>query len=258
MTPFGQRLKHWRRLRRVSQLDVSLRSGVSPRHISFLETGRSRPGRDVILRLADALDVPPRDCNELLRSAGFGPAFGERSLDDGELTPFRDMLDRMLVAHEPFPAVIITAWWEFVAANRAARRMMATPPVDGPLNLIDVLLAPGPRRRAFVDFAETAHMMVDRLRREASQNPDPRVAEVLERARTQIRAIPRPPAMSGTAPPAMRVRLKAGDQVLSLVATIARFTDAMDATLDDLRVELLFPADESTERFFRQAATLDP
>ena len=253
-SPFGQRLKHWRRVRRVSQLDLSLRSGVSPRHVSFLETGRSRPGRDVILRLADALDIPPRDRNVLLEAAGLPPAYGERNLDDAALTPFRHMLDRMLAAHAPFPALLITAWWELVEANPPARRMMGMPEA-GPLpsvSLLDALLESG--RERFVDYPTTAHTLLDRLAREAAANPDPRLLQVLERTRERLAAVPRPRHLPEEVGPALRTQMRAGDQVLTTVAAVARFTDALDATLDDLRVELLFPADDATEAWFRAQA----
>lgn len=256
-SPFGTRLKHYRRLRSVSQLDLSLQSGVSPRHMSFIETGRSRPGRDVILRVANALSLGPRDQNDLLRAAGFPPAYGERALTDDELAPFRAMLGRMLTTHEPFPALIVTAWWDLVDANEAARHLMqGLPPPggDGPLNLIDALLAPGPARDRFVDYPRTAHALVDRLSRDATMHPDPRLHAVLERARERVEAIPRPASVPHPASPAITTRLRIGDRVISTITAIARFSDVQDATLDDLRVEMLYPADDASERFFRELA----
>lgn len=242
-------------MRRVSQLDLSLRSGVSPRHVSFLETGRSRPGREIILRLAEALDVPSRDRNELLRSAGFGPAYGERALDDRELAPFRQMLQRLIEAHEPFPALIITTWWDLVDANRAARQMIGLPfDADVPqINLMDVFLS-GNGRERFVDYPTTAHSLFDRLRREAAANPHPKLLAVLERSREALRSVPRPPALADMSAPAFQTSVRVGTRTISTVAAVARFTDPMDATLDDLRVELMFAADDATEAFFREAA----
>jgi transcriptional regulator with XRE-family HTH domain len=117
--PLGSMLRDWRRRRRLSQLDLALEAGVSARHLSFLETGRSKPSREMVLHLADQLDVPLRDRNQLLLAAGFAPAYAERHIDAPELAPVREALDRVLTGHEPYPAAVVDRLWNLVAGNRS-------------------------------------------------------------------------------------------------------------------------------------------
>src|SRR5262244_3929479 len=118
-SPVGALLREWRQRRNLSQLELALRSAVSARHLSFIETGRARPSREIVLHLADRLDVPLRERNRLLLAAGYAPLFGERSLDGAEMTPVREALERFLAAHEPYPAVVVDRWWNLVLTNRA-------------------------------------------------------------------------------------------------------------------------------------------
>src|ERR687896_1504808 len=117
--PLGTLLRDWRQRRRLSQLDLALEAGVSARHLSFLETGRAKPSREMVLHLSDQLDVPLRDRNRMLLAAGFAPAFEERPIDAPEMAPVREALDRVLTGHEPYPAVVVDRWWNLAAANRS-------------------------------------------------------------------------------------------------------------------------------------------
>lgn len=128
--PLGTLLRDWRQRRRLSQLDLALEAGVSARHLSFLETGRSKPSREMVLHLSERLDVPLRDRNRLLLAAGFAPAFEERAFDAPEMAPVREALDRVLTGHEPYPAVVVDRWWNLAAANRSIAMFTAGVPAD--------------------------------------------------------------------------------------------------------------------------------
>ncbi len=122
--PLGTLLKDWRRRRRMSQLDLALEAGVSARHLSFLETGRSKPSREMVLHLAEELDVPLRDRNQLLLAAGYAPHYAERTIDSPEMAPVREALELVLTGHEPFPALVVDRWWNLVAANRSVQTLL--------------------------------------------------------------------------------------------------------------------------------------
>src|SRR5215217_3375532 len=143
--PLGGLLKDWRQRRRMSQLDLALEAGVSARHLSFLETGRSKPSREMVIHLSEQLDVPLRDRNQLLLAAGFAPAYTEQPLDAPEMAPVRDALERILKGHEPYPAVVVDRWWELVAANASVALFtgLAAPHLlQPPVNALRVTLHP--------------------------------------------------------------------------------------------------------------------
>jgi len=168
---FGTHLKDWRRARRLSQLDLALMADVSARHVSFLETGRARPSRDMVLRLARTLEVPLKERNDLLSAAGFAPAYRARDLSDAELTPLRHAIEHLLAGHDPYPAYVLDRTWDLVDANVGARRLLggllpADAPADARPNMVRLLLKPGPLRDAMVNWDEVARLTLLRLRRE--------------------------------------------------------------------------------------------
>lgn len=254
-SPFGQQLKHWRKVRKLSQLDLALDADVSARHICFVETGRSRPGRDMVLRLAETLDLPLRDRNALLTAAGFGPAFAEHNLSAGEMAPLRRALDHLLRSHEPFPAMVIDRLWNVVLANETATSMF--PGMDGtpgaaPPNAIETLLGPGPYRTMVENWGEIANHALGRLRLEvAHSGGDPELSALLERAVALIGDALVAEAEPEVYPAIVSTRIRMGDVVLSTFATVARFGTAQEITANELRVEHIFPADDVTEAFFR-------
>src|SRR5262245_13420592 len=191
-TAFGRHLRAWRRQRGVSQLELSLRAEVSQRHLSFIETGRSRPRAEVVHRIAQALDIPLRERNAMLAAAGLGPSYPELPLAAAPVAPFRDAIERLLRAHEPFPAIVIDRWWDVVAANRAATRMLPLPD-EGTVNALDLFVGPGSLRDAIENFAEVGATFLHRLRREvADGGPDPRLEALLGRAEALMRDVPAP------------------------------------------------------------------
>jgi transcriptional regulator with XRE-family HTH domain len=249
-SPFGVELRFWRARRGLSQLRLAVTAGMSPRYLSFVETGRSRPGRMVIERLAEALDIPPRDRNRLLVAAGIAPSYPEGSLDEPALSPFRRVVDSMLAKHEPYPAMAFDRDYRLVRANAAAHRLI--PGLEGG-NWLDLSFAPGsPIRAITVNFAEVAWAAMDLLRRESNGSLDALGAS-LERLQAHLADVPRPRETSAD-DRVICPRFRVGDRVITTTTTIARFGSARDITLDELRVELMFPADEDSARFFVELA----
>ena len=250
VTAFGRNMKQWRRQRGLSQLDLAVRADISQRHVSFLETGRSRPRVDVVLKVAEALQVPLRDRNILLEAAGLAAAYPEISLSDEAAAPFYAAIRQMIESHEPYPAFVINRWWELVDANEAGRRFFPQSS-DRPVDLVDAFLAPGPTRDTIENFSVVGWTFLRRLRREvADSGPDERLQELLERAETYMKNFPvdtETPGSELVACPHFRI----GDQVIKTVSMVARFGAAREVTLDELRVELIFPSDEEGEAFFR-------
>jgi transcriptional regulator with XRE-family HTH domain len=252
-TAFGRHLKQWRRQRGLSQMDLAIRADTSQRYISFIETGRSKPRENVVHRVAEALEIPLRERNVMLMAAGLAPSYPEMPLSDETIAPFRNAVRRMLAAHEPYPAYVINRWWDVVDANAAGYRMFGHAG-DGPTNAVDVLLGPGPVRDAIENFAQVAWIFLRRLRRDvAGAGPDERLHELLERAERYLKDVPDPAEDIGSEL-VVCPRLRMGDQVITTVAMVARFGDAHEVTLEELRVELMFPGDAAADAFFRQNA----
>jgi len=255
VTAFGHYMKQWRRQRGLSQLDLAVRADVSQRYVSFIETGRSRPGEDVVLRVAEALEVPIRDRNILLETAGLAPSYPEVPLSDEVVEPFRNTIRMMLESHQPYPGYVINRWWELIDANTAGRRFFPQTG-DGPIDLVDAFLGPGPFREMIENFSAVGWMFLRRMRREvADSGPDERLQELLERAEAYMKDVPAEVENPG-ADLAICTHLRIGDQVIKTVCMMARFGTAREVTLDELRVELVFPRDEEAEAFFRHSAQL--
>jgi transcriptional regulator with XRE-family HTH domain len=245
----GARLRQLRSERRVSQLALSLRVGVSQRHLSCVETGRARASRAMLLALLDALEAPLAARNEILLTAGFAPAYGRRSLSQPEMEPVRQALAHLLAAHEPAPALVLDGAWNVVQANRGAARLLAMVGVDpselaGGANLLRALLAPGPLREALLNRDEVCAEVWRRAQREARHHP-----ELRERVEELRPVAPGPPpgGPQGDAP-LLLTRLRGPDGELRFFSTFTTFGAPLDVTLASLRVEHLFPADEATRR----------
>jgi len=248
-------MKRWRRQRGLSQLDLAVRAELSQRYVSFIETGRSRPRADVVQRVAEALQVPLRDRNIMLEAAGLAPHYPEVPLSDGAAEPFRNAIRTMLESHEPYPAYVINRWWELIDANVAGRRIFPETG-DGPINLVDTILAPGPTRELFDNFSAVAPVFLRRIQREvADSGPDERLQAVLKRAENYLKDLP---VDTNDAEDDLVIcpHLRIGDQVIKTVSMVARFGTARDVTLDELRVELVFPRDQEADAFFRQTAQM--
>ncbi|MEM9068467.1 MAG: helix-turn-helix domain-containing protein [Myxococcota bacterium] len=250
-SPFGQQLRFWRERRALSQLALASRAETTPRYVSFLETGRARPGREVVLRLASSLDLAIRDQNALLVAAGLPPAFAERALDDALMRPVRAAVEAILKRHDPYPGAALNVLGKILLANRGFHAFSPGSAEQTPEEGLESFLAPGPGRELIENWAEVAWTHCDRLQAEAARNHDPRLRALADRAREHLQDVPRPAPPSGDEP-VMSVRFRVGDQVIRTVATVLRFETAYEVTSSELRVELIFPMDDAGDRFFRE------
>ena len=254
--PVGPLLRDWRRRRRLSQLDLALEAGVSARHLSFVETGRSKPSRQMVLHLAEQLDVPLRERNALLLAAGYAPSYAERALDDPELAPVREALDLVLAGHEPYPAAVVDRRWNLLAGNRGIALLtdgVAPWLLEPPVNVLRVSLHPDGMAPRIANLAEWRGHLLDRLGREAVLTGDPEVAALFD----ELAGLPsRPPAQDardfgGIAVP-LRLRTPGGAE-LSFLSTVSTFGTAIDITVAELSIESFFPADAATAAAVRGA-----
>jgi transcriptional regulator with XRE-family HTH domain len=253
-SPVGELLRDWRQRRRLSQLDVSLEAAVSARHLSFVETGRSRPSRELLLHLAEHLDVPLRERNAMLLAGGYAPVYGQTPLDDGAMAPVRAALDKILAAHSPFPAVIVDRRWDLVTANEPAMALLtdgvAPALLSPPVNALRVSLHPDGLAPRIANLAEYGAHLLDRLRRQAAASHDPGLLELLD----ELRGYPGVEEGHSEEPADLLfvpLRLRTLHAELTFFSTIATFGTALDVTLAELAIESFFPADRETEAALR-------
>src|SRR3954452_22870085 len=250
--PVGHLLRSWRQRRRLSQLDLSNEAGVSARHLSFLETGRSRPSREMVLQLAESLEVPLRARNELLVAAGFAPLYGRPALNEPDMAAGRTGLERVLLAYEPFPAVVVDRGWTMVAGNRGVPLLTtgADPRLlEPPVNVLRLSLHPDGMAPRIRNLAQWRAHVLHRLAREARLSGDPVLADLhRELSLLPGGTDPRPP--DGIAVP---LRIRAGDDEWSFLSTVTTFGTAVDLTAAEVSVEAFLPADEATADAVRAA-----
>jgi transcriptional regulator with XRE-family HTH domain len=254
----GDLLREWRQRRHLSQLALACEAEISPRHLSFVETGRAQPSREMVLRLAERLDVPLRDRNALLMAAGFAPVYRERPLDDPALAAARSAIDIVLAGHEPYPALAIDRHWHLVASNRAlmplltgvARHLLAPP-----VNVLRLSLHPEGVLPRIVNAGEWRAHILERLRRQVGSTGDATLRSLLD----ELRRYPAPAedARTSAFEPGgvlvpLTIRTAAGD--LSFVSTTTVFGTPMDVTLSELAIESFLPADPATADRLRQLA----
>lgn len=258
MATFGEHLRHWRQRRRLSQLDLALQAEVSTRHLSYVETGRSTPSREMVLRLADRLDVPLRERNALLVAAGFAPMYRERSLDDPALASARRAVELVLRSHEPNPALALDRHWNMVAANTMVAHLLhGVEPalLQGTVNVLRLSLHPGGLAPRIANLAQWRAHLFDRLRHQIELTADP----VLKALRDELLALPDvsqgrpavslPGELAGVVMP-FQFHTPLG--MLSFISTTTIFGTPADVTLSELAVESFFPADEATAQALRQ------
>lgn len=255
----GSLLRDWRSRRRLSQLDLALEASVSARHLSFVETGRSKPSRELVLQLAEHLDVPLRERNALLLAAGYAPVYGERPLGDDAMAPVRGALEQLLKGHEPFPAVAVDRQWELVSANEPALALLsdgvAPELLEPPVNTLRVSLHPAGLAPRIVNLAEYSAHLLQLVAREAVATADPALETLYRELSGYPGVASEPHASDPSSSLFIPLRLRAGDDtVLNLFSTIARFGTALDATVAELSVESFFPADEQTAEALRVRA----
>ncbi|TGA95698.1 helix-turn-helix transcriptional regulator [Streptomyces sp. MZ04] len=259
-TGVGPLLRNWRERRKVSQLELALRAGSSARHISFIETGRSRPSEEIVLRLADHLDVPVRERNSLLLAAGYAPRFRETPLDDPSMGPLREGLDRLLTGYEPYPALVVDATYDVITANSSLAMLLDGIPehlLAPPVNAMRLTLHPqglAPRIRNLREWR--GHLLHQMERQIALERSD-----ALRAVYEEVAAYPvEDPGVDtfedgpdGGALPyfALPLRIEHDGHVLSFISSISTFNTPMDVTVAELAVETLLPADPATVKYLQ-------
>ncbi|QWK80718.1 helix-turn-helix domain-containing protein [Ochrobactrum sp. BTU1] len=247
---FGRHLRAWRQRRRLSQLELALRSDVSARHLGFVETGRASPGRALVLRLADELDVPLRERNVWLVAAGMAPIFGETSINDASFEGIRAAVELTLEAHKPFPAFAIDRHWNVVLSNAAVPELyegISAELLEIPINVMHLTFRPGGLGQRILNFDEWAQHLLHRLRREVYLTGDPGLRDLLEEAETLYRPSKRPRgghAVAHSLAIPLRIQTKLGP--LSFFSTVTVFGTPVDVTVSEIALEMLYPADEET------------
>jgi transcriptional regulator with XRE-family HTH domain len=254
---FAANLRWWRRHRALSQLELAGRSEISQRHLSFLELGRASPSREMVMRLAAALDVPLRQHNALLISAGFAPVWRQTDLAAPELSEISTALDFMLAQQEPFPGVAVDRHWNLLRANSGAVRLvefLVGPLAPGtPVNLADALVAPDVLRPHLLNWPNVVRYFIRSVEADAAADGTPETAALLERLRgydgvsEAVNTVPSEPAMA----PVLPMHFRKGKTELRLFTTIATLGIPQDITLQELRVECFFPMDEATAAVLR-------
>jgi transcriptional regulator with XRE-family HTH domain len=253
MHPVGSLLREWRQRRRLSQLDLALGADVSARHVSFIETGRSVPSREMVLHLAQRLDVPLRERNALLLAAGYAPAFRERPLSDPALAAARQAVELVLSGHEPYPAIAVDRHWSLLASNQAAARLLAgvAPALlQPPANVLRLSLHPDGMAPRIVNLPEWRAHLFARLGHQVDVTADPVLVDLLKELRDY-------PAPEGSAPGArveepdaagvvVPLKLRSPAGILSFISTTTVFGTPVEVTLSELALETFFPADAAT------------
>jgi transcriptional regulator with XRE-family HTH domain len=257
---FGGQLRAWRTSRRVSQEELASRAGVSPRHLSFVENGKSQPSRELVLALAGALDIPLRERNTLLTAAGFAAAYRASSLDSDDLAHLRRAIDHVLRQQEPYGAVVVDGHFNVVKMNDGAARLFRhVPPTtaDGMAAARNIVLAtfhPGAIRPYIVNWDDVAAQLVARLHRELAARPgDAELSQLLARvlAQPDVPTEWRVPALGRSAPPILTMHLRSATIDVRLFTMLTSIGTPLDVTAEELHIESYFPADEASEAVLR-------
>jgi transcriptional regulator with XRE-family HTH domain len=257
---FGARLRWWRARRGLSQLDLAVAAATTQRHVSFLESGRATPSREMILRLAAVLGLPLRQQNAIFLAAGYAPPWRERDLSAPELARVSSALDFMLAQQEPYPAFVVDRRWTLLRANAGAGRLVefltgpppATPPAE-PVNLAVALVSPDGLRPFIENWEEVVVYFLRGVQEDAAADGTAETAALLQR----LLALPGAPALSHVPPPdespapVLPIRFRRGDTSLRLFTTLATLGTPRDVTLQEIRIECFFPLDDATAQTFR-------
>lgn len=256
--PVGELLRQWREHRRLSQLELALDAEISTRHLSFVETGRSMPSREMVLLLADHLEVPLRERNHLLLAAGYAPVYAETALDSPEMQAVREAVRLVLKGHDPYPAVVVDGRWNLVEANSGVAmftQAVAPELLTPPANVLRASLHPAGMARYIVNLGEWRAHLLGRLRRQVDLTADPELARLYQELRAYPCDQPQP-EVEMPDPGAMLVplRIRHNGEELAFFSTVATFGTPLDITVAELVIESFFPADERTAEVLRRNA----
>jgi transcriptional regulator with XRE-family HTH domain len=260
---FGALLRYWRNARGLSQLDLAATADVSARHLSFLETGRSRPSREMVLQLASTLDVPLREQNALLRAAGFSDQYTEPGLGEAQDPLLRSTVERMLAQQEPYPLVVMNSYYDVLQMNHGAQRLFAyvlgerVAQVKMPLNALQLLFDPNGLRPLMPDWSDTAKHMLQRLQRESMQQPANMQLKQLHSSLCSYPDVPpdwRSPDLTAPNSAALSFGFELDGTRYSFLTALTVFNTAQNITAEELRIESYFPLDPQTEQLCRKLA----
>jgi transcriptional regulator with XRE-family HTH domain len=252
--PVGRLLRDWRERRRLSQLELSIQAEISTRHLSFVETGRSRPTPEMILKLTEHLEVPLRERNQLLLAGGYAPVYPQHGLDAPELASVREALQLVLRAHEPHPAVVINRWWELLDANAAVAVITtgcAPHLLEPPVNVLRLSLHPDGMAPRIVNLAQWRGHLLEQVRRRAEQTGDPRLRDLHEELSAYPGGADAGRAQHGLHDVVLPLRLRHHSGELSFFSIAATVETAADVTVDELVIESFYPADRETGQRLR-------
>lgn len=257
----GELLRQWRERRRISQLDLAISAEISTRHLSFVETGRASPSREMVLRLGEHLDVPLRERNQLLLAAGYAPAYRESALHDPGLAVVRDAVRQVLAGHEPYPAVVVDRCWNLVDGNSSLALLTAGVAPDllsPPANVLRIALHPDGMTPRVLNPGQWRGDLLARLRRQVEATADPELAVLLDEVRGYPCAEPVPDVdIPGRGDIFVPLRLRHEEVELSFFSTIATFGTPLDVTVSELAIESFYPADAATGDYLRQSRPAD-
>lgn len=253
-------LKNWRRIKKMSQLDLALIAGVSQRHLSWLETGRSQPSREMVLKLSEALDISMRETNSMLNSAGFTSAYTEMDLNDPEMAPIKNILEEIIAHHAPYPAFVLDRHWNLLMQNKSGLMIFDMMGEGDDIwqrigdeknkNFARLFVHPEGMRRFVRNWDQVVGPFARRLYKEVMENNDVEGQEILEGLAEFMDTTEEPSSLDLL--PTLPVEIMVGDQVLNLSSVISTFGTAQDITAQELRVETFYPMDQSTSEFFKQ------
>ena len=255
---FGDLLRDWRSSRNVTQMALANKADISPRHLSFVENGRSAPSRNLVIRLAEHLEVPLRGRNQLLLAAGFAPEYSEQELDGPRLSMVRLAISKVLTGHDPYPALVVDHSWNLVEANSSASLLIAGLPADllaEPCNMLRLTLHPRGLAPRILNFEEWREHVLDRLGRQMRISGDRDLVKLHAELTGYLGTRgPAPDVLgrgTGAADVIVPMRLRHGDHVLSLFSTVTTFGTPRDITVEELAIEAFYPADEETSELLR-------
>jgi transcriptional regulator with XRE-family HTH domain len=261
--PFGMLLRDWRRRRGASQLELALRSGVSQRHVSFLESGRAKPSREMVVHLAVSLDVPLRHQNQLLLAAGFAPVYRQSNLAAPEMADVRQAIDHILAHQEPYPAIVIDRLFNVVLANAATTRLVGfllgtqAGADSGPVNLLRLTLAPRGLRPFIANWPQVAHYLITRTAAELALNGIDAEAKVFLDELSHYPDMPtswRDTRPEESASPILPLHFHKDGRDVRVMTTISTLGTPQDVTLQEMRIETFFPVDAASTEFFKRLA----
>ncbi len=248
---FGNILRDWRKQRRMSQLDLGLDANVSARHISFIEQGRSKPSREMVLNLTQCLQMPKAQTNQAFLAAGFAPAFQQHANNNTDLAQIHSAINIMLKNHMPYPAIVMDNHWNIINANECAQTLLDQTGFAGQTNLIEALISDSPATSSIENWHEAVGLILQRLKVEVFQlGQDEVLSDLIVQLENHIDAHSKQPLQIDFTQAVIPTRFRIGDQIVSVFSTLAQFGTVFDIALADLKIELMFPADDETEAFF--------